>query len=529
MLPLIAECGTTPRFYDDDPIEVMPLPDRVDSPRKRKLDNLYDFMMSTFTEPGERQRPGVVIPAQAINTLGEAPDSTWYTNRHWKRRMTIKELVAGPGVDSAPAKDSPWQVIKGKAEGVTPGMTIRDSRGRSYMLKFDPLDYPELASAADVIGSKFFYALGYNVPEYYIVSFERSQLVPDPKSRFVDSRGRERAMEQKDIDELLSRAPRNTDRQYRAVASLMIPGDVGPFRFHGIRKDDPNDVVPHEHRRDLRGLAVFCAWLGHNDAKSLNSMDALVEHDGLRYIRHYLIDFGGILGSDSFTIKSPRAGNEYMFSWRHASLQFLSLGLYVPDWMRADYPRIRGVGRFESKIFDPQKWKPNYPIPAFLNRLPDDEFWAAKQVMAFTDEEIRAMVKTGEFSDPRAVEWLTKVLCERRDKIGRAYFNKVLPVDRFRVEENRLRFEYLDAAQSDKAGGHRLQWHDYDNSTGELKAVAGATSEVVPAWLWQAPEGSFAAVSIHAGDASKTVTVFVRKQSLRSKSAIQIVGIDRKW
>ena len=35
----------------------------------------------------------------------------------------------------------------------------------------------------------------------------------------------------------------------------------------------------------------------------------------------------------------------------------------------------------------------NDPITAFENRLPDDTFWAAKQVMAFTDEEIRAIVQ----------------------------------------------------------------------------------------------------------------------------------------
>ena len=41
--------------------------------------------------------------------------------------------------------------------------------------------------------------------------------------------------------------------------------------------------------------------------------------------------------------------------------------------------------------------------------------------MAFTDEMIRAIVKTGQFSDPAAEQHLADVLIKRRDKIGRAY------------------------------------------------------------------------------------------------------------
>jgi hypothetical protein len=93
--------------------------------------------------------------------------------------------------------------------------------------------------------------------------------------------------------------------------------------------------------------------------------------------------------------------------------------MWVPGWARAKYPGIQSVGVFESKVFDAVKWVPEYPNPAFTNRLPDDSFWAAKQVIAFTDDQVRAIVKTGEYSDPRAEEYVAKALIERRDKIGR--------------------------------------------------------------------------------------------------------------
>ena len=50
---------------------------------------------------------------------------------------------------------------------------------------------------------------------------------------------------------------------------------------------------------------------------------------------------------------------------------------------------------------------------AFLNRLPDDEFWAAKQVMAFTDDQIRAIVKVAQFSDPRAEKYVADTIIAR--------------------------------------------------------------------------------------------------------------------
>ena len=62
------------------------------------------------------------------------------------------------------------------------------------------------------------------------------------------------------------------------MASRYIAGDlVGPFSYEGMRSDDPNDTVPHEDRRMLRGLNVFAAWLNHHDTKAINTMDSLVD------------------------------------------------------------------------------------------------------------------------------------------------------------------------------------------------------------------------------------------------------------
>ncbi len=514
------------KFYPDDPLWREPPPRNVTTIKSRKLSEYYDYFSHQFGKPGERQpKQGPPIPAQNVNTVDEVPASAWYENRHYFRRMTIAELVRGPGSANAPDVSGPLKVVSAKNEGVTPGFTIVDPRGRRYFVKFDPKSNPEMASAADVIASKFFYALGYNVPENYIAYFRREQLAIAPDTRITDARGKFRKMDDRDLSELLMKAPRDPERGYRMVASLALPGKpLGPFRYHSTRRDDPNDVVPHEHRRELRGLHVFAAWLGHNDVKSLNSLDTLVEENGVSFVRHFLIDFGAALGSDSFTAKSPRAGNEHLFGWDYSTAQFFSLGLYVPRWARAKFPDIPAAGNFEYEIFDPRKWKPNYPIPAFNNRLPADTLWAARQVMAFTDEEIRAIVATGEFGDSEAAEWLTKCLIARRDRIGRAYLADGIALDGFRASGDRLEFDDL-AVKFLKAAPRtwRIGWSRFDNATA-AKTPLPASGPTIPAEARSASDGAYVAADIRApGEDRRVVNVYLRKRG----GGFEVVGVDR--
>src|SRR5262249_51445166 len=126
-----------------------------------------------------------------------------------------------------------------------------------------------------------------------------------------------------------------------------------------------------------------------------------------------------------------------------ALFQSYTFGFYLPKWMRASYPSIRGVGTFDYESFDPLSWRPNYPVTAFLLMDDEDAFWAARQVMAFSEKEIRAIVETGQYSDPKATEWVTECLIKRREAIGRAWLSRGLALDDFRIEQGRLVFEDL--------------------------------------------------------------------------------------
>jgi hypothetical protein len=109
-----------------------------------------------------------------------------------------------------------------------------------------------------------------------------------------------------------------------------------------------------------------------------------------------------------------------------------------------EYPDYPSIGRFEAKEFKADGWKPEYPNPAFLKLTDDDAYWAAKIVMSFTDEQIRAITKTGQLSDPNAEEYLVQTLIERRDKIGRHWLTRVNSFDRFEMTSGGdLKFQHL--------------------------------------------------------------------------------------
>lgn len=506
--------AATLSFYPDDPLWKMPPSRPVANPHKRRIDQLYDFVSSSIIAPGEHPPKTPSRPAVDANTLGEVPDSEWYTNRHRLRRMTIAELTQGPARGHEPAP--PFRVTGAKTEGITPGFQMVDSKGRRYLCKPDPASNPEMATAADVIGSKFFYAFGYNVPENYILYFTRDQIGLDSKATLTGLNGKPRPMNEGDLRRSLRHVQKDGQGRYRVMASLFIEGDgIGPFKWYGTRRDDPNDIYPHEHMRVLRGLYVFCSWLNHTDIKANNTYDSVTNLDGVRAIKHHLIDFGASLGSDSDEAKDARLGHRFMIETDSSVLvRMATLGLYSPAWERARFPHIPAVGHLDAETFVADKWTSNYPNTAFLNRLRADSFWAAKQVMAFTGAEIRAMVATGQFTYPRAADVIARVLEKRREKIGRYYFDQVLPLDSFEVQDGKLRFKDLAAHYGFIAPREfRARWFLFDNQSA-VETPISAVGFAVP----RSERGQIVGIEIQA-ESEKRVKVYLREGL--------VIGIER--
>jgi hypothetical protein len=374
MMFLIVTCvfaasGDIPKFFPDDPIEAMPAPLAVTNLQPQKVNEALDFLSQS-----RRWEPRPATPAGAVNTLGEVPDSEWFTNRHGRRRMNREQLLQGPTSDEAPCP--PFTVVRGKEGGIMPGLVMDDSKGRRYFVKADPIGYPELATASEAIVSRFLYALGYNTPSNNVVDLKSSDMSLSSKSKITEPNGRVRRMTWNDIENFVQQTPQRPDGSFRIIASLAVEGEsIGPFRYEGTRSDDPNDITPHENRRDLRGLYVFSAWLNNTDIKATNTLDTIVQESGTRFIRHYLIDFGSALGSDGDRPKDARFGHEFMLPTPTEMLKSIfQLGLVAEQWEEVRYPNLPGIGNFSSEDFKPDDWKSNYPNPAFLSRLPDDDF-----------------------------------------------------------------------------------------------------------------------------------------------------------
>ena len=207
------------------------------------------------------------------------------------------------------------------------------------------------------------------------------------------------------------------------------------------------------------------------------------------------------------------------------------LGIYTPAWMRANYPGLPAVGRFDSETFEPDKWSPVYDVAPFANRLPDDTFWAARQVMAFSDEDIRAIVSVAQYSDPNAERWIADCLIDRRDRIGRTYFAKVLPLDGIAVRGGELIFTDLAVQHgyAQRRDSYQVDWWTYDNQAGKPLTRIGSINQgpQIPAEAANAPVGSYvlARITAEGVDPGMAVSVYLRNEP----DGLRVVGIDREW
>ncbi|MFZ0390849.1 MAG: hypothetical protein WAN36_10365 [Calditrichia bacterium] len=453
----------------------------IADPRELEENQIWDLMDMTFFYQIEKlldlnwsgRKTAAFLnladsrPADNVNALDEVPNSSWYTNRHFHHPMSPEELARGPNKTDGPESSSVWKIVAGKFEGGTPGFTIVDVRGDRYIIKIDAAGYPEMGSSAEVISTKILYACGYNVPQNTIEFIRPDQLEIGETARVMEG-GIKRAMTKSDLEAMLQNIPLRPDGMIRVLASKFLPGKpVGIWEYRGTRPDDPNDLVKHEHRRELRGLRVISSWLNDADRRAANTL-AVYTGGEQGYIMHYLIDMGSTLGSNNKFPHAPKYGYEYLVDPRSIFHSLVSLGLYVKPWEFETahlQPEFPSIGYFEAEMFDPGSWVPTYPNPAFENCTLRDAFWGAKIVLSFSDADLEAIVSTAHLSDPDAAEYLLNILKLRRDKVGRYWFTKINPLDRFRLVRSdsslQLIFEDLAAATGLESGNCQYQYQVY--------------------------------------------------------------------
>jgi hypothetical protein len=517
----------SPRFYSDDPIAREPESRDASKAAPYDKSELYDLTYNLFVN--SKHEPSG-LRARNINTIDEVPDSSWFTNRVGTRAITIEELVRGANV-GAPPDPSKWVVIREKTSGVHPGFTARDAKGETWFLEFDPPEFAEGATAAVAIATKIFWALGYNQVESFLTTYDPKNASIDPKASIRRPNGKRTPFTNDDLNVVLERVARRQDGTYRVIAGRLLSGKIlGGFQYAGTRPDDPNDLVPHEHRRELRALRVFGAWTNLTDQKAKNTLDTAITENGRTIVKHYLQDVGSTFGMCN-DVHEWDLSWEYFYEGGPSMKRLATLGFGLSPWQTVDYVEYPSVGKFEGTVFDPRKWRPQTPTTAYMEMRDDDAFWAARRVAAFTDEMIRAAVHVGQFSDPNAEKYLADVLIQRREKIKSAYLTAVNPIVNPRLDAKGVTFENAAIAAGVAKGPltYRASWLRFDNTTGATTAISESKSDTTtiatPAGL---PSSGFVAVDISAENAEhpawkQPVRAYFRQEG----GGWKLVGFER--
>jgi hypothetical protein len=374
-----------------------------------------------------------------VNSFDETPDSSWFQNRIGKRPVNRDELLRGACSESSALNpddpDGSWLIDMGKQNGATPGFRVRTPGGGKFLLKADVAAVVERASAASVIGSRLYNAAGYYTPCERIIYVRPELFTLKPGLRSTDNSGVTRHFDAATLKRILANGAWR-DGRVRLAASQWLPYPIlGPFTYEGTRSDDPNDVVPHEDRRELRGGRLLAAWLNHFDSREQNTMSTWIaagpdKKSSPGHIRHYYLDFSDSFGSEwDWDGISRRLGHSYYLDAGDIVEDFFTLGLLDRPWDRARRtPGALLFGYYTARDFDPEAWKPGYPNPAFSNMTEHDGAWMARVIARFTPQDLHALVQLADFSDPKHAALLERALVDRQQLILRRYFARLSPL-----------------------------------------------------------------------------------------------------
>jgi hypothetical protein len=373
-------------------------------------------------------RPGG--EAANVNALDEVPDSSWFENRVGD--LTPEDAGLGPCRPPFLDGSGPWHVIAGKPDGASSGFIVSAPDEQRYLVKFDRGLQSPRALIADIAGSKLFHAAGFGVPCNRAVDFDPSILTIAPDAEVERDTGEKVPMTWAHVARALERVPRLPDGRARGIASRFLEGrPLGPWRYHGTREGDRNDIIPHEDRRELRGARLLAAWTGHWDQREQNTLAMWKEtSNGMGFVEHYLLDFGDCFGAmgSSAPQNAWRRGHAYWFDAGQILSDFFTLGIVERPWDRARLgPSGLVFAYYDVDEFDPEGWKTRRPNAAFSRMTERDAAWMARIIARIDRPRLEAMVRDVPMSEPLRSE-LLRILVGRRAKILRRYLERLSPL-----------------------------------------------------------------------------------------------------
>jgi hypothetical protein len=469
-LLLLTACAAGPRpFPLRDPLTVdtdlhdvsvdcRPDPDKDDvdrkncAPREYISPFIWDQMDNVlFARISRGLSVDVTGEAANINSFDEVADSSWFTNK--PRGDASHDDAPGACIpedmlaDPKDVKPGEWVIDHGKDNGSTLGFRVDIPGKGKYLLKADDEGLPERASAASVIGAAVYDEVGFYTSCEQVVLLKKEQLKLTPGLKAFDNEGMSHPFDDAALDKTLKSTTQLPDGVVRMQASKWLPGlTIGPFRYVGTRNDDPNDVIDHVDRRELRGSRILAAWLDHWDAREQNSMDVWLsanakdKRSSPGHVVHYILDtsdtMGGAVDIDEM---SRRLGHSYNFDLGDVGESLITFGVVEFPWDRA--AKLEGKEKFSyfgTRDFDPGAWKPLYPNPAFLRMTERDAAWMARKLARYSHDDIVRIVTMGRWQSPSDAAFLVNTLDVRLHRIFVRYFSRLSPLGEVRRDGDKI-------------------------------------------------------------------------------------------
>ncbi len=435
--------GSVRRFPLRDPMAVDPdstpfLP----KPKEYKAPQIWDTVDNILFGPlvevlSVQQTPR----ARNVNALDEVADSSWFQSRIDAVAADIAAFVRGACDDNPPDPKGPWTIVAGKPDGKNPGFQVKHANGKRYFFKPDSKT-SERQSIADLIGTRVHHAAGFNTACTRIIYVHPSTFTIGPKAKAENFVGDKVRFTPEMLQKALSNAGTDANGNIRAGLSEFLPGKpLGPWRDFGTRPDDPNDVIRHEDRRELRGTYIFGAWLSHYDAREQNSLDMWDSpgDDKPGFVKHYQLDFGDCLGSKSeWERVSRRRGHAYEVDWPVAFVELITFGLLPRPWRDPQPSRSSELGFFAAEPFDPDRYRTAYPYGPYKRVTEADAAWGARILARITPAMVVALVRSAGLTNKTTEDELVKALLGRREKLLRRFLTKLSPLARPRIDGDRL-------------------------------------------------------------------------------------------
>ena len=238
------------------------------------------------------------------------------------------------------------------------------------------------------IATKIFWALGYNQVESFLTTLRSEERHDRSEGDGTPSQRQDgRRLRNDDINVILESVVAQRRRhlsRHRGPAAAGQDSRRLPVRRHAPRRSQRSGAARAPPR------AARAARLRRVDQPHRPQGG---EHDRPLVTRERQVHRQALPAGRRLDVRhvqrQARMGSELrvlLSKGRPSRKRFFTLGFGLSPWQTVDYVEYPSVGKFEGKVFDPRKWRPQTPTTAYMEMRDDDAFWAAQRIAAFTDD-----------------------------------------------------------------------------------------------------------------------------------------------